>query len=108
MLKLDTVFDYMELYNQAPVGASRYAPLIIMINNDKRIVKELWDKDFNHYNNLWSFLDYGLNAIIPKDYSITNDQLIEYIILVLNTFNNLDNKFSITGDEFIKILKEEV
>lgn len=112
MKNLQTVFEYLELTKKAPLGASKYAPLIIMVNNDKKIVEELLDKDNMYYSNLWSFLDYGLVNIVPKyDNLVEFDQysnLVDYITLVLTRFNNLDNKWTISGDEFIKLLKKQI
>ena len=108
MEKYDLIIKYLNLEKDNPLGASCFAPLIVMINQDKEIVKELLDKDFIHRNNLISFLDYGLCSLIKEDrnnkeYSL--DLIYNNIIYVLTIFNDLENKWSISGEDFIKYLK---
>ena len=97
---MDKVLEYLEIEENNPLGASKYAPLIIMINNKLHIVPELLDKDFIHYNNLWSFLD----SVICR--TREDREIIEHIIFVLAKFNTLEDKWNITGEDFAKIIKE--
>lgn len=91
--KIDAIIEYFKLENESCLGASKYASLIIMVNNEEKIVKELLDKDYMFYGNLLLFLDYGLKDII-KDLDINSKHystdLINSICYVLGAFNSLD------------------
>jgi len=103
--KYDYIMEYIKLYRKNPLGASRYAPIIKMYNEDKKIVEELLDSnDFDNKNNLLSFLDYGLDAILPNEFD--TELLLDYIDYVLTMFKNVTNKWALTGDNWKRLLKE--
>ena len=99
---------YLEYYNsnKLGIGTSRYAPLIMMVNEDEKIIEELLEtSDFENKCNLLSFLDYGLyKTMTAKDY---DEQIYKDIIRVLNKFKSLgEEKWTIDGEQWVKLLKE--
>ena len=109
--KLNTILEYIELNNNRPLGASVYASLIVMINNEEKIVEELLDKDNWAYNNLLTFLDYGLQDVISgldRNSKHFNDTLIGSIYYVLGAFDRLDKdtKDKINGTAWLKYLNK--
>ena len=110
MKDYNLVLKYIELERRNPIGCSVYAPLIVMLNEDKKIVKELLeDSECKYKSNLLSFLDYGLSAIYNKDArneDLNMEVLINKIFYVLDTFNRLENKMQINGEEFRQLLKD--
>ena len=105
-LDLKTIFKYMELDKEAPLGASKYAPIIIMVNEEKKILNDL-NPSHNYYKNLWSFLDYAINHTFNEyDVEDVESALVNHIIFVLELFKSLDNKNTISGVEFIKVIRE--
>lgn len=111
MYNYKNIVDYINLERDNPIGCSRLAPLIKMINEDKKIVEELLDSsDCTYKYNLLSFIDYGLINILPikanEKYDL--ETLYNNIIYVLVAFRDLENKWEIKGDEWIKYLKEGV
>ena len=109
MNKYSLVFEYLKLESNNPIGCSRIAPLIKMINADQKIVEELLEENnFENKNNLLSFLDFGVCSLL-KDNNSKNcyDPSLTYetIKYVLVCFRDLENKWSINGEDFIKYLK---
>lgn len=105
MKKYDYIMQYIQLERHNPLGASRYAPIIKMYNEDKKIIEELLDSnDFDNKYNLLSFLDHGLTSILPNEFD--TELLLDYIDYVLNTFKNTHNKWALTGDNWQRLLKE--
>lgn len=109
MNKYSLVFEYLKLESNNPIGCSRIAPLIVMINTDQKIVEELLEENnFENKNNLLSFLDYGVCSLLKdsgdrKDYDPSI--VYETIKYVLVCFRDLENKWSINGEDFVKYLK---
>ena len=105
--KCDLILCYLKELEKAPIGASRLAPMIAMINEENKIVEELLlDSDFKHKHNLLLFLDYGVNSLI--DYKKVDINVIyDNIIYVLSVFRDLENKWEIDGVDFVKVLKKE-
>ena len=99
MNKYDLVIEYINLEKNNPLGCGRLAPLILMFNEDKKIVKELLkDSDCKYKKNLLCFLDRGLDSIYNISYNEDHDlkTLSEKIFYVLQTFNELENKWEIS------------
>lgn len=109
MNKYKDIIRYMNLEKHCHLGCDKFTPLIIMINEDKKIIKELLDTDYEHYNNLLTFLSYGFRGILNYGYNDKYDLETIYndIVYVLETFNNLSEelKWEINGEDFIKLLK---
>lgn len=117
------VFEYINLERNSPLGCGELAPLIKMVNDRKKIVKELLNEPENkHVCSLLGFLDYGLrNGVDIKGdkEELYNDDIkhqvlnmettINAIFYVLETFRDLDEetKWNINGEEFVKLLKKE-
>jgi hypothetical protein len=112
MNKYKEVINYLNLEGNNPIGCSRLAPLIKMVNEDMKIVEELLEtSDFEHKANLLSFLDYGLRAIINCDRfgdKLKTDNTLEAIIYVLKSFKKLENKWEINGEQFTKYLLDNL
>lgn len=122
MVDFEIVFEYINLDMNSQLGCDRLAPLIKMVNDRKKIVKELLDSPENkHVCNLLGFLDYGLrNGVEIKSdkielyndditYQVLNmETTLNAIFYVLETFRDLDEdvKWKINGEEFVKLLKE--
>ena len=104
------IFEYLELERRSPLGASKYAPLVIIINNKYKIVEEL-NEENDHYLNMWLFFDYASKKVANEMNLGVNEKENEYIIecailKTLNTFNKMDAKKreKLSGDEFAKIV----
>ena len=102
------IFEYLELNRKRPLGASIYAPLVIIINNKYKIVEELNEENEN-YLNMWLFFDYTTRQILKemnlKVNEKENEHIVELTILkVLTAFNNMDveKRNHISGDDFAK------
>ena len=109
--KLNTILEYIKLNDNRPLGASVYASLIVMINNEEKIIEELLDKDNWAYNNLLAFLDYGLQDVISdldRNSKHFNDTLIGSIYYVLGAFERLDKdtREKINGTLWLKYLNK--
>lgn len=109
--KIKTILEYIDLNDNRPLGASAYAGLIVMINNEEKIVEELLDKNYPFYNNLLSFLDYGLLDVISDldmESKHAYDTIIGSIYYVLGAFERLDKnmKTSIKGTTWLKYLNK--
>ena len=106
LTKYIEINNYLKELNNKPIGTSDYAPMILMVNEEKRIIEELLDDEFKHKYNLLTFLDYGVNNIIDTKKEDINT-IYDTIIYVLRVFEDLDNKWEISGEDFIKILKND-
>lgn len=110
MYNYKNIIDYINLERKNPIGCSRLAPMIKMVNENKKIVEELLDSsDCKVKSNLLSFLDYGLTHIIKEkgwseDYDL--EEIYNNIIYVLVAFRDLEEeKWKISGDDWLKYLK---
>lgn len=108
--KYEIIFNYLKLESQNPLGCGKYAPLILMINEDYKIINELLEEsDFELKGNLLSFLDYSLRELMRKEKidSFNTALVITRIMSILYIWNNTENKWEISGEEFVKILLEK-
>lgn len=109
--KIKTILEYIDLNDKRPLGASAYAGLIVMINNEEKLVEELLDKDYPFYNNLLAFLDYGLLDVISDvdmESKHAYDTIIGSIYYVLGAWNSLDeeSRKSLKGTTWLKYLNQ--
>lgn len=112
MNKYKIVMEYINLERKNALGCGRFTPLMRMINEDKKIIKELLkENDFKNINGLLSFLDYCFYSFIgavyytpDKDYNL--EEVYNKIVFMLTTWNNLPNKWEIESKEFIQLLKD--
>ena len=107
-MKID-VMEYFrtEYRTNSILGTSRYAPLILIINDKEKIVKELLeDSDCYYKENLLLFLDRALyDCMRATQY---NEKIYEDIRWVLKSYNDIKkikNNDEITLEEFDNYLK---
>lgn len=97
--ELDIVLNFLKVGKEIHfIGASNYAQMIYMINQDLNIVKEMED----HKHTLLPFMDYCLCNTYNKE-----QDLYDSIVNMLNVFNNVseDKKWELTIDEFMEMIK---
>lgn len=108
MKDFEIVLEYLGLESENPLGCSRLAPLIIMINNREKIVKELLEEsDFQCKSNLLCFLDSALRRF-TKNIKEKNVEIVyTSIIYVLIKFSKLEEekKWEINSEQFVEYLK---
>lgn len=83
------------------IGCYNIAPIILMVNDEEKIVKELLeDSEFDAKSNMTSFFEHTYRVIKEQGRG-TNNILID-LRAILGTFNEIENKWSINSEEFAK------
>lgn len=103
------IVDYLRKLKNAPLGCSDLVFIIESINQKEKIVCELLDFKYEDIkNNMLSFFDSALGCLVDIRQN-SYEEIEQAIILVLTTFNNLENKekWKISGTEFRKLVKEK-
>lgn len=81
------------------IGCYNIAPIILMINDEEKIVKELLeDSEFDAKSNMVSFFEDTYRRIRHQGKG-TNNILID-LRAILGTFNELEDKWSINSEDF--------
>lgn len=99
--KTNIIIDYLDKVKNIPLGCSDYALLIEMINSEEKIIDLSIFEEYRH--TLLGFLDSGLMELLKY----SKDNFYDNVIKVLTTWNNLPNKWEISGYEFRKLFKEK-
>lgn len=101
--ELHIIIDYLERIKNKPLGTSDLVGLIEMVNEKEEITNELFDNKYK--NNLLCFLDGGLMELLKNKNN--KQDVYNSIITVLATWENLPNKWEISGQEFRNLFKEK-
>ena len=99
--KTNIIVDYLDKVKNIPLGCSDYALLIEMINEEEKIIDLSTFEKYRH--TLLGFLDSGLMEL--SKYS--KNSFYDNVITVLKVWENLPNKWEISGYEFRKLFREK-
>lgn len=101
--KTNIIVDYLDKVKNIPLGCSDYALLIEMINKEEKIIDLSTFEEYRH--TLLGFLDSGLMELLKNKHNKEN--FYDSVITVLKVWDNLPNKWEISGYEFRKLFREK-
>lgn len=101
--KTNIIIDYLERLKTKPLGCSDYSILIELINKEEKIINiEIMEQ---YKNTLLCFLDSGLMELLKNENN--KQDFYNSVKTVLTTWENLPNKWEISGQEFKNLFKEK-